>query len=116
MMVDLFRPVGQSPPLWPFQEEGVNKILEYINGPKNKNDYKSGIAVFPTGTGKSLIIAHLAKRLGRPILVLQPSKELLEQNFEKFVDYGGYGSVYSASVGVKQASSCTFATPGSIKD
>ena len=115
-MVDIFRPVNQSPPLWPFQHTGVEAILDYINGPESKKDFKAGIAVFPTGTGKSLIIAHLAKRLGRPILVLQPSKELLEQNYEKFVDYGGYGSVYSASVGVKQASSCTFATPGSIKD
>ena len=117
MMIDLFSQNRTSPPLWGFQDVGVKAIMDYINteDTNKKRDYKSGIAVFPTGTGKSLIIAHLAKRLGRPILILQPSKELLEQNYEKFIDYGGIGSIYSASVGTKQASSCTFATPGSLK-
>ncbi len=114
MMIDLFSQNRTSPPLWEFQDIGVKSIMEYVNTETDK-ELRAGIAVFPTGTGKSLIIAHLAKRLGRPILILQPSKELLEQNYEKFIDYGGFGSVYSASVGTKHASSCTFATPGSIK-
>ena len=114
MMIDLFSQNRTSPPLWEFQDIGVKSIMEYVNAETDK-ELRAGIAVFPTGTGKSLIIAHLAKRLGRPILILQPSKELLEQNYEKFIDYGGFGSVYSASVGTKHASSCTFATPGSIK-
>ena len=58
-----------------------------------------------TGAGKSLIISALARTLhqmsgGKRVLCLQPSKELLEQNFEKYIRAGGDASVFSASVGV----------------
>ena len=70
-------------------------------------------------SGKSIIIgnvaSHLAKELQEPILVLQPSKELLSQNYAKMQSYGGTATIYSASLGVKEISMTTFATLGSIK-
>jgi len=70
----------------------------------------------PQGAGKSLIIAHFAKELNEDVLILQPNKELLEQNSEKirpYVDDSEVG-LYSASIGLKTVSKYTFATIGSI--
>ena len=39
--------------------------------------------VLPTGSGKSLVIAEIANRLNDHVLIFQPSKEILEQNFFK---------------------------------
>lgn len=74
-----------------------------------------------TGAGKSHIVAALAETLtkmsgGKKVICLQPSKELVEQNYEKFLATGQPASIYSASVGRK----CTrhkvvFATPGTLK-
>lgn len=97
---------------WPFQQVAIDKNLEYVNSYKGKR--LAGITVAPTGTGKSLIIAYIVQKLGRPVIVLQPSKELLEQNYKKYADYGGMATIYSASAGSKMSSSCVFATPGSV--
>lgn len=75
----------------------------------------NGLIVLPTGSGKSLVIANIAYRIGYPVLVLQPSQEILKQNYEKMRSYGVECSMYSASVGVKQISNITFAMIGSIK-
>lgn len=78
-------------------------------------DGKNGILVLPTGSGKSLIVADIAHRLGEPVLILQPSKEILIQNFEKLKSYGYLNaSLYSASVGCKDIGRITFATIGSV--
>ena len=75
----------------------------------------NGILVLPTGAGKSLIIADIAHRLDGPLLILCPSKEILEQNFAKLQSYGCWdAAVYSASVGVKEINRITFATIGSV--
>lgn len=69
-----------------------------------------------TAAGKSLIIAEIAKRLGgKPLLVLQPNKEILQQNHEKMVSYGLEDvKMYSASVNSKEIGKITLATIGSI--
>lgn len=72
------------------------------------------IIVAPTAFGKSIVIAHIAKGIGKKVLVLQPSKELLEQNYGKFVNLGGTASIYSASMGEKEIGNITYATLGSI--
>lgn len=72
--------------------------------------------VLPTGSGKSLVIADLAHKLQQPILVLQPTKEILEQNVDKmsgYVDKSEIG-IYSASAGRKDFGTYTFATIQSI--
>lgn len=66
-------------------------------------------------SGKSLVIADIASRLEGPLLVFQPSKEILQQNFAKLQSYGIFDcSCYSASVGCKDINRITFATIGSV--
>lgn len=94
-----------------YQENSVRAGVEYLRNVQGRK----GILVAPTGSGKSLIIANIAKELGST-LVLQPSKELLEQNYAKFVSYGGEAGVFSASMKQKIVQDVTFATIGSIKN
>lgn len=62
----------------------------------------NGLLILPTGAGKSLVIADIASRLDGPLLVFQPNKEILEQNFAKLQSYGVFDcGIYSASVGYK---------------
>lgn len=97
--------------LFDFQEEALNKCLEYIKKPSQK----PGIVVAPVGWGKAGLIAEVARVSGMPTLVLQPSSVLLEQNLEKLRLLGGDATVYSASLNTKELSNLTFATLGSIK-
>ena len=81
-----------------------------------KNSDKPFILQAATGAGKSLVIAAICHTLDEPVLVLQPSKELLEQNYAKLKSYGVEDvSIYSASVGQKEISKYTYATIGSIR-
>ena len=76
---------------------------------------KNGLLILPTGAGKSLVIADIASKLDGPLLILQPSKEILEQNFAKLQSYGCWdASIYSASVGRKDINRITFATIKSV--
>lgn len=93
-----------------YQEKAVKKSIDHFKSKSTKN----GIVVIPTGGGKSLVIANIVKELDDDVIVFQPSKELLEQNFEKFMAYGGQASIFSASKGSKQISKVTFATIGSV--
>ena len=95
-----------------YQQRAVNDCIDFIRNSSAKN----GIVVAPTGAGKSLIVAILANLLKEPVLCLQPSKELLEQNYEKYTSYGLEASIFSASLGVKEISNVVFATPGSVKN
>lgn len=75
----------------------------------------NGILVMPTGAGKSLCVAGIVNRVDGRVLVLQPTKEILESNYDKIVASGFEGAtIYSASVGVKEVGKCTYATIGSI--
>lgn len=95
--------------LRPYQQEAVEAgIRHLLHGRGN------GIIVMPTGAGKSLIIAGIARGLGAPCLVFQPSKEILEQNAAKMRSYGYRVGIYSASAGRKDISEITFATIGSV--
>lgn len=65
--------------------------------------------------GKSLVIADIAKKLNSEVLVFQPSKEILMQNYKKMKTYTDDCAMYSASVGKKNIAKVTFATIGSAK-
>lgn len=92
-----------------YQQRASNAAIKAIQ------DRKNGIIILPTGSGKSLLIADIASRITEPLLVLQPSKEILEQNYEKYLSYGfDDAGLYSASVGRKDINRVTFATIGSI--
>lgn len=90
--------------------------LEASNAAVNafKRGIKNGVIIAPTGSGKSLIIADIASKLDSPLLVFCPSKEILEQNVEKYMSYGNIDcGIYSASARKKDINRVTFATIGS---
>lgn len=96
--------------LRPNQFEPVKKGVEFFNTKKSE----PSIIVAPTAFGKSIVIAQIAKEVGEKILIIQPSKELLEQNYAKFIGLGGDAKIYSASLKEKEIGSVTYATIGSI--
>jgi len=59
------------------------------------------MVVLPTGAGKSLVIAELARIAKGRVLVLAHVKELVEQNYEKYRSYGLSAGIFSASLGKK---------------
>ena len=96
--------------LRPNQIEPVKKGVEFFL--KKKAD--PSIIVAPTAFGKSIVIAAIAKEVGEKLIIIQPSKELLEQNYNKFIGLGGEASIYSASMNEKEIGNITYATIGSI--
>lgn len=73
------------------------------------------VMVAPVAYGKSICIANTVARLDGPCIILQPNKELLEQNYEKFTSYGYEASVFSHSMNSKELGHVTYATIKSIK-
>ena len=92
------------------QIEPVKKGVEFFQQKKAV----PSIIVAPTAFGKSIVIAEIAHQLGEKLLVIQPSKELLEQNYNKFINLGGEAKIYSAAMGEKEIGEVTYATIGSI--
>lgn len=93
-----------------YQEDAVKAGVDFFRRKSGPNE----ILVLPTGSGKSIIIAGIADELDEPILVLQPSKEILAQNYEKYVSFGNSAGIFSASVGRKDIEKVTFASIMSI--
>ena len=93
-----------------------NQILPVQNGVEFFKSKKAepSVIVAPTAFGKSIVIAAIAKEVGERLLIIQPSKELLEQNYNKFIGLGGEASIYSAAMNEKEIGSVTYATIGSI--
>lgn len=96
--------------LRPYQSDSINLSVDFLKGNSNS---KSGLVILPTGSGKSVVIAKILEPLEGKTIVLQPSKEILEQNYDKFSNYGK-ASIYSASAGEKRIDKVTFCTIGSI--
>ena len=76
-------------------------------------------AELATGAGKSLIIADVARRInemsGKKLLCMAPSKELIEQNYAKYIAAGNPASLFSASVGIKSTRHpAVFGTPKTV--
>lgn len=97
------------------QTEPIDKAIRFF---REEHPVPS-LIVLPTAWGKSILTAYCAKYCGERLIVLQPSKELLEQNFQKYITLcGGFGSnagIFSASLGRKEIMPITYATIGSIK-
>lgn len=99
--------------LRPYQQQAVEAAVNYFTSGNRRN----GLIVLPTGSGKSLVIANIINRLDCQVLVFQPSKEILLQNYEKLCSYGVVDcSVFSASCNSKRISRITFATIGSVNN
>lgn len=98
------------------QAEPIEKAIRFFQEAKPK----PSLIVLPTAWGKSILTAYVAKNSNDKLIVLQPSKELLEQNYLKYCtlcgDFGSNAGIYSASFGRKEIAQITYATIGSIKN
>lgn len=92
-----------------YQQEAFDSIKQDFNIPG------ASLVVMPTASGKSHVIAATAA-LSENTLIIQPSRELLQQNYEKLCmivpkeDIG----IFSASFNQKEIKKFTFATIQSI--
>lgn len=94
-----------------YQEEAIRIGIDHL-----LKGTEAAMEVLPTGSGKSVVIAGIAKALPGRTIIFQPSKEILEQNFKKLTDYEPFidAGIYSASMNRKQVRNITFATIGSV--
>lgn len=96
--------------LRPYQVETADKCVAYLRAPIEDH----GLAIVPTGGGKSLLLADIVSKLDGEAIIFQPSREILEQNLAKFESYGYSPAVWSASMGRKELGAITLATIGSV--
>lgn len=96
----------------PYQTSAIDHAVSYF---KSDADYNA-FEILPTGSGKSIVIANVAKGVHDrgQTLVFQPSKEILDQNYRKFRSYGFRAGIYSAAAGSKFVDDVTFAMIGSV--
>lgn len=79
-----------------YQQEAVKNVIAFFQKRR-----EPAVVVLPTGAGKSLVIAELARIAKGRVLVLAHVKELVEQNYEKYKNYGLSAGIFSASLGKK---------------
>ncbi len=84
--------------LRPYQQAAVQATLRHF-----RKSRSPALIVLPTGAGKSLVIAELARLARGRVLVLAHVKELVEQNFSKFMSYGLDAGIYSAGLNRKDS-------------
>lgn len=82
--------------LRPYQKQAVENTIGFF---KKKRD--PAVVVLPTGAGKSLVIAELARIAKGRVLVLAHVKELVEQNHAKYESYDLKAGIYSAGLNQK---------------
>jgi DNA repair protein RadD len=103
----------QQPPafeLRDYQQQAVHAVIRYF---RRVGD--PAVLVLPTGAGKSLVIAELARLARGRVLVLTHVKELVSQNQQKYQSYGLDGGIYAAGLGLKQtAQQVIFASVQSV--
>lgn len=92
-------PSASSPPaLRPYQREAVRRVVEHF-----RTGSEPAVVVLPTGSGKSLVIAELARLARGRVLVLAHVRELVEQNHAKYQAYGLAADIFSAGLGRKES-------------
>jgi superfamily II DNA or RNA helicase len=65
-----------------YQEEALKEIVKALSNGINKQ-----LIVLPTGSGKTILMAAIAKHLNKMTLILAHREELIQQAFEKFKLY-----------------------------
>ncbi|MEY4583009.1 MAG: hypothetical protein RL701_7712 [Pseudomonadota bacterium] len=96
--------------LRPYQREAVQATLAHL-----RKSSAPACIVLPTGAGKSVVIAELARLAKGRVLVLAHVKELCEQNHEKFSRMGFDAGLYVAGLGRKETQhQVTFASVQSV--
>lgn len=97
-----------------YQQDAVDAVIAHV-----KKRLSPCLLELATGAGKSLIVAKLAEFFvgvapSKKVLCIAPSKELVEQNAQKYKDFGYNASIYCASAGSKcLRSQVIFASPQS---
>ena len=100
--------------LRPYQQDAVDSAVAWM-----RKSTEPALLELATGAGKSWIAAAIAlwitKKTSKKVLVLQPSRELTQQNYEKYLATGEKASIFSASANSK----CTrhnvvYATPKTV--
>lgn len=84
--------------LRPYQQDAVNATLKHFRDEKTP-----AVVVLPTGAGKSLVIAELARIARGRVLVLAHVRELVEQNHAKYMSLGLDAGIYSAGLNRKES-------------
>lgn len=82
--------------LRPYQQEAVTSTVKHF-----QKENSPAVVVLPTGAGKSLVIAELARIARGRVLVLAHVKELVEQNHAKYESYDLKAGIYSAGLNRK---------------
>lgn len=84
--------------LRPYQQESVQATLRHF-----QKERTPAVIVLPTGAGKSLVIAELARLARGRVLVLAHVRELVEQNHAKYLSFDKDAGVYSAGLARKES-------------
>lgn len=84
--------------LRPYQQEAVNATLAHF-----RQHTTPAVIVLPTGAGKSLVIAELARLARGRVLVLAHVKELVAQNHSKYCALGLEADIYAAGLRRKES-------------
>ncbi|WP_089706737.1 DEAD/DEAH box helicase family protein [Vreelandella arcis] len=87
------------PQLRPYQSAAVSRVVAHFRA-----SHEPAVVVLPTGSGKSLVIAELARLARGRVLVLAHVRELVEQNHAKYRAYGLEADIFSAGLKRKEAS------------
>lgn len=88
--------------LRPYQKKAVDALLAHF-----RRTRAPAVIVLPTGAGKSLVIAELARVARGRVLVLAHVRELVEQNFAKYQALGLEAGIFSAGLERKDVSQKT---------
>lgn len=97
-----FSPLPRFMHLRDYQQQAVNATIEFF-----KQHTATAVVVLPTGAGKSLVIAELARQARGRVLVLTHVKELVAQNAEKVALFTDSPSIFAAGLHKKQSSAKT---------
>lgn len=84
--------------LRPYQQEAVDATLNHF-----RRHRTPAVIVLPTGAGKSLVIAELARVARGRVLVLAHVKELVAQNHAKYCALGLEADIFAAGLKRKES-------------
>ncbi|VTN31208.1 DNA or RNA helicase of superfamily II [Klebsiella pneumoniae] len=84
--------------LRPYQQEAVDATLAWF-----RRHTEPAAIVLPTGAGKSLVIAELARLARGRVLVLAHVKELVAQNHAKYCALGLEADIFAAGLQRKES-------------
>lgn len=85
-----------------YQQQAVQAAITHF-----KNRHESAVIVLPTGAGKSLVLAELARQARGRVLILTHVKELVAQNAGKVSALTTPATVFAAGLRQKDASGKT---------